>query len=66
MPLLYILFWIIVIGLLVWLAVTYIPMPDPLKKLLVAVAVIGIILWLISIWIPFGGGPVIGPPPYRH
>jgi len=62
MPLLYVILWIAVIGVVVWALATYIPMPDPIKKLLVIVAVVGIVLWLVSMFAP-GGGPWIGRHP---
>ena len=51
-----------VIGLLVWLATTYIPMPDPFRKIVIGVAVIGTVLWLLSIFGLLTGipGPRIG------
>lgn len=39
---------VIVVGLLVWLAITYIPMADPFPRIVVAVAVIVTVLWLLS------------------
>jgi len=39
---------IAIVGFLAWLVITYIPMPDPFKKVLIVVLVIMLILWLIS------------------
>jgi hypothetical protein len=45
---------LIVIGVLCWLVVTYIPMADPFKKIFIAVAVILTVLWLLSLFGLFG------------
>lgn len=47
-----------VIGILVWLATTYIPMAEPFKRLFVGVAVIGTVLWLLSVFGLLAGIPV--------
>ena len=39
---------LIVIGVLLWLVTTYIPMNDTIKKLIIAVVVICTVLWLLS------------------
>ena len=39
---------LIVIGVLLWLATTYIPMDPTIKKVIVAVVIIGTVLWLLS------------------
>ena len=52
--------YIVIIGVLLWLVNTYVPMADPLKKILNVVVVIGVILWLLSI---FG---ILGPLPSPH
>jgi len=36
-----------IVGLIVWLIVTYIPMPPPFKIVIYAVAAIALILWLL-------------------
>ena len=47
MPIIYIIVWLAIIGLLMWLVTTYIPMPDAIKKLIVVVVVVLVIIWLI-------------------
>ena len=37
-----------VVGLIVWLVVTYIPMPEPFKTVIVAVAVLVLLLWVLQ------------------
>jgi hypothetical protein len=39
---------IIVVGVLLWLATTYIPMDATIKKILVAVVVIGLVLYILQ------------------
>lgn len=50
MPILTILIVLAVIGLLLWLINTYIPMDVKIKKILNIVAVIVIILWLLKVF----------------
>jgi hypothetical protein len=45
--LVYVLLGLAIIGLLVYLIVTYIPMPQPFKIVIYAVAAIALILWLL-------------------
>jgi len=37
-----------VVGVILWLINTYIPMQSTIKKILNAVVVIGVVLWLLS------------------
>jgi hypothetical protein len=39
---------IIVVGVLLWLVTTYIPMEPRLKQILVAVVIIAVVLWLLK------------------
>lgn len=41
---------IIVVGVLLWLATTYIPMDATIKKILVGVVVICLVLWLLQVF----------------
>lgn len=41
---------LIVVGFLLWLINTYIPMARPIKTILNAVVVIVVILWLLSVF----------------
>ena len=38
---------VIVIGLLAWAALTFIPMAEPFPRIVIAVAVIATVLWLL-------------------
>jgi len=48
MPLLYVVAVLIVVGVLLWLINTYIPMDSKIKGILNAVVVIVVVLWLLQ------------------
>lgn len=48
MPLINLVVTLIVVGVLLWLVNTYIPMDGKIKKLLNIVVVIAVVLWLLS------------------
>jgi hypothetical protein len=48
MPLITIVITLIVVGVLLWLINTYIPMDAKIKQLLNIVVVIGVVIWLLS------------------
>lgn len=50
MPLISIVIVLVVVGFLLWLINTYVPMAGSIKKILNAVVVICIILWLLSVF----------------
>jgi len=50
MPLLTIVLVLIVVGVLLWLVNTYIPMQGTIKGLLNAVVVIAVVIWLLQIF----------------
>jgi hypothetical protein len=54
MSLLNIVIYLIVIGVLLWLINTYIPMDGKIKKILNIVVVIAVILWLLRVFGLFG------------
>lgn len=54
MPLLTIVFTLIVVGVLLWLANTYLPMDGKIKQILNAVVVIVVVLWLLGLFFDFG------------
>lgn len=55
---------LIVIGVLLWLVNTYIPMDDKIRQILNVVVVIAVVLWLLGIFLGYGALPKIpvGPP----
>jgi len=59
MPLLSIVIVLIVVGVLLWLVNTYIPMAQPIKSILNIVVVICVILWLLSIFGVISGIPMM-------
>ena len=50
MPILNIVIVLIVVGVLLWLVNTYIPMDGKIKKILNVVVVIAVVLWLLKIF----------------
>jgi hypothetical protein len=48
MPLLQVVIVLIVVGVLLWLVNSYIPMQETIKKILNAVVVIAVVLWLLN------------------
>jgi len=52
---------LIVIGVLLWLVTTYIPMEPTIKRILVAVVIIAVVLWLLQLFGLFDlGGITVG------
>jgi hypothetical protein len=49
-PLVQLVWTLIVVGVLLWLVNTYIPMDSKIKSTLNAVVVIGVVLWLLSVF----------------
>lgn len=50
MPLVQVILILIVVGVLLWLVNTYIPMAGPIKSILNAVVVIVVVLWLLNVF----------------
>ena len=59
MPLLQVLIVLIVIGVLLWLVNSYIPMDARIKQILNIVVIIAVILWLLSAFGILSGFPRI-------
>jgi hypothetical protein len=55
MPLMSLLITLIVIGVLLWLVNSYVPMDGKIKQILNAVAVIGTVLWVLNAFGLFHG-----------
>lgn len=49
MPLISVILVLIVVGVLLWLALTYVPMDATMKTIIKAVVIIAVVLWLLSI-----------------
>ena len=50
MPLIHVVIVLIVVGVLLWLVNSYIPMAGSIKTILNAVVVIAVVLWLLSVF----------------
>lgn len=50
MPLVQVLLVLVVVGVLLWLVNTYIPMAGSIKSILNAVVVILVVLWLLNVF----------------
>ena len=50
MPLLQVVIALIVVGVLLWLVNSYIPMAAPIKSILNAVVVIAVVIWLLKVF----------------
>ena len=50
MPLIHIFLVLIVVGVLLWLVNSFIPMARPIKSIFNAVAVIFVVLWLLNVF----------------
>jgi len=50
MPLIQLVIVLVVVGVILWLINSYIPMQSTIKKILNAVVVIAVVLWLLSVF----------------
>jgi len=50
MPLIQVVIVLVVVGVILWLINSYIPMAASIKKILNAVVVIAVILWLLNVF----------------
>jgi len=50
MPLIHLVIVLVVVGLILWVINSYIPMQSTIKKILNVVVVIGVIIWLLSVF----------------
>lgn len=62
MSLIAIIVTLIIIGVLLWLVNTYIPMDRKIKSIINVIVVIAVILWLLSVFGIIGGGGDIDMP----
>jgi hypothetical protein len=54
MPLLTVVVVLIVVGVLLWLVNTYIPMDPKIKQILNVVVIIAVVLWILALFLPLG------------
>jgi hypothetical protein len=50
MPLIQLVIVLVVVGVVLWVINSYIPMQSTIKKILNVVVVIGVIIWLLSVF----------------
>ena len=50
MPLVHVILVLIVVGVLLWLVNSYIPMAGSIKSILNAVVIIAVVLWLLTVF----------------
>ena len=50
MPLVHVVLVLIVVGVLLWLVNSYIPMAGSIKSILNAVVIIAVVLWLLTVF----------------
>lgn len=58
MPLITIVITLVIVGVLLWLVNTYIPMAGPIKTILNVIVMIAVILWLLSVFGIIHGGMI--------
>jgi uncharacterized membrane protein len=54
MPLINVVLVLIVVGVLLWLANTYIPMDGKIKNIMNVVVVVAVVIWCLSLFLPMG------------
>lgn len=52
MPLLTLIIYLAMIGLVVWVVTTYIPMPPAIKNLIIVVVVVVVVLYVLGLMFP--------------
>ena len=55
MPIISLIITLVIVGVLLWLINSYIPMDETIKKILNVVVVIVVVLWLLSVFGVIGG-----------
>lgn len=60
MPILSLIVTLIVIGVLLWLVNTFIPMDGNIKNILNVVIIIAVVIWLLSLFVPLGNLGCVG------
>ena len=50
MPLIHVILVLVVVGVLLWLVNSYIPMAGSIKSILNAVVIIAVVLWLLTVF----------------
>jgi hypothetical protein len=55
MPIIHLIIVLALVGLLMWLVNTYVPMQPPYKQIMNIVVIVAVILWLLSVFGVLGG-----------
>jgi len=50
MPLIHLVFVLVVVGVILWVINSYIPMQTTIKKILNAAVVVAVVVWLLSVF----------------
>jgi len=50
MPLVNLIVVLVILGVILWLVTTYVPMPQPIRAVITVVVILVICLWLLSIF----------------
>lgn len=64
MPLITLIIYLIIVGLLLWL-VDQLPIDGTIKRIIHILIIVIVILWLVSLFLPLTEGPWIGRPLLR-
>jgi hypothetical protein len=60
MPIIQIIVVLAVIGFILWLVTTYIPMSPPIKTVITVLVIVLVVLWLLNIFVPGLGSFRVG------
>jgi hypothetical protein len=60
MSIITVIIYLVVIGVLLWLVNTYIPMDGKIKRILNIVVVVLVVIWLLSLFVDFGSLGTVG------
>ena len=60
MPILQLLIILVVIGVVLWLVNTYIPMDATIKRIINIVVIVFVVIWLLSLFVNFGNLGSVG------
>jgi uncharacterized BrkB/YihY/UPF0761 family membrane protein len=66
MPIIQLIVVLAIIGVIMWLVNSYLPMAEPWKKILNVVVIVATVLWLLSVFGVFSMGSIAGPHTFRR
>jgi hypothetical protein len=53
MPLIQIVITLIIVGVLLWLVNTYLPIDATIKRIITVIIIVAVIIWLLNVFFPF-------------